>query len=277
MDRKLLKAQAKESVANARGNAKIVTLLFLVALVVLEGLSLGVSELLDRTRGTHQYLSQTLSSGVRTYVLIMAIGLACQLVMVLFYLGYQSVALRICDQEEFDRGSLLDGFRIWGRGLMLYVYISLLLALWGSLLSIPASYVLVALYQAGVLNEMGMANVMMVIVAVVMAIWSYRYRMAYFLLLEDPEKPVRQILNEAKAINQTHRWHLFLLDMSFVPWLLLCVLTCGILLIWKLPYIITTYAHTYRFLQEDYREKQIRLEAMLEEQRRRWDPNYPES
>jgi uncharacterized membrane protein len=43
---------------------------------------------------------------------------------------------------------------------------------------------------------------------------------------------------------------LFLLDLSFLPWLVLCACTGGILLIWKLPYIVTTYAHAYATLQE---------------------------
>ena len=92
-------------------------------------------------------------------------------------------------------------------------------------------------------------------------------------LLDGPEKSVRQIISEAKAINQTHRWQLFVLDLSFLPWLLLCSLTCGVLLIWKLPYLAATYAHAYRHMLDDYAIRQRRMEELLAEQQERFRQN----
>ena len=75
------------------------------------------------------------------------------------------------------------------------------------------------------------------------------------------------------AINTPRRGELVLMDLSFVPWALLCTLTCGVLLIWKLPYMVCTYAHAYRYMLEDYGVRQQRMEQLLAEQRERFGEN----
>ena len=103
------------------------------------------------------------------------------------------------------------------------------------------------------------------------AVISYRYRMVYFLLLDQPETPVRVLASKAAAMNRPHRISLFLLDLSFAPWVLLCLLTCGILFVWKLPYMAATYAHAYAFMEKDYEARQQRMEALLEAQKKRME------
>ena len=56
--------------------------------------------------------------------------------------------------------------------------------------------------------------------------------------------------------------------MSFIPWILLCLLTLGILAVWKLPYITATYAHCYNYMVEDFNQRQARLQELLDQQRR---------
>ena len=53
-----------------------------------------------------------------------------------------------------------------------------------------------------------------------------------------------------------------------VPWYLLCLLTLVILFIWKLPYLSATYAHAYNYMVEDFTQRQARLQAILDQQRR---------
>ena len=165
---------------------------------------------------------------------------------------------------------LLEGFRLWGKTTLLYIYVSVLLALWSTVFAMPASYTAAALYMAGTISEDTMLLLMTGYMSLVMFIFSYRYRMAWFVLLDGPEKSIRGIIAETKAINRTHRGQLFLLDVSFVPWCLLCCLTCGVLFIWKLPYITATYAHAYHHMLEDYGVRQQRLEEILAEQQERF-------
>lgn len=273
MNRRELKTTAKQSVRNARGSVKPVTLALILSVLALTALEWAVTMLSERSGGGTHYLSQAISAQTRAYVIVALVSLIFQFLLVLLAVGYQALSLRLSRNEEFSMDILLEGFRVWGRAVLLYLYISVILGLWAAILSMPPSYVLAGLYMSGSVSEDMMFLLMSGYMALVMLILSYRYRMAYFILLDSPEKSIRQIITEAKAITQTHRWQLFLLDLSFVPWLLLCVLTCGVLLIWKLPYLAATYAHAYRHMLDDYAIRQRRMEELLAEQQERFRQN----
>ena len=53
-----------------------------------------------------------------------------------------------------------------------------------------------------------------------------------------------------------YKMQYFLLQLSFIGWILLSMLTCGILNLWVLPYVVATDAHFYEFVKEEY-EKRI--------------------
>ena len=69
---------------------------------------------------------------------------------------------------------------------------------------------------------------------------AYRYRFAMLNLCENPEIGVMEALNMSKAQTGGFKWQLFVLDLSFLGWMLLCGLTLGILSIWVQPYILQT-------------------------------------
>ena len=59
-------------------------------------------------------------------------------------------------------------------------------------------------------------------------------------LCENPEMGVMEALNMSKAQTYGFKAQLFLLDLSFLGWEILCGLTLGILNIWISPYIAQT-------------------------------------
>ena len=69
---------------------------------------------------------------------------------------------------------------------------------------------------------------------------TYSYTLAEFISREHPEKTATECLNESRKLMNGHKMELFLLDFSFFGWMLLSVLTCGILYIWVLPYMYQT-------------------------------------
>ena len=270
MERRAWKAAAKASVRSARGNPKQVTLIFLLAVVGMIAAEWALSLLADNPGSGGQYLSQALSAETRAYILVFLISLVFQFLLVLLAVGYGAMALSISREEPFSLDTLLTGFRLWSRGTLLYVYLSVLIGLLSSLLSLPASYVLTGLYMAEIVSENLLIVLITVFTLLAMVVLSYRYRMVWFLLLDGPEKPVRQLVTEAKQCNRPFRWRLFLLDLSFLPWIALCLLTCGVLFIWKLPYITATYAHAYQDVLTDWEQRKRRMEALKEEQRQRF-------
>ncbi len=272
MNRRGLKEASRQCLRDAAYSTKKVTLAFLAAVIVLALLEWGAGLLVDRMGAGGRYLSDSVAASGRNYLILFLVSLVVQLVTVLLSLGYTDFSLRLSRKEDFDLSVLWSGFSLWTKAILLYLYTSVLLSLWASVFSIPVTYVLAALYAAGTIGEELLYGLMFLYMGIVMFVVSYRYRMAWYVLLDNPELSVRQIISRAKAINQVHRWQLFLLDLSFLPWMLLCVLTCGILLVWKLPYITATYAHAYNWMLEDYARRQKRLEELLEQQRLRQRP-----
>lgn len=76
----------------------------------------------------------------------------------------------------------------------------------------------------------------------------YSYRMAYFLLADNPEWSAGQALAESKKLMHGHRWRLACLDASFIGWMLLTWCTGGLGGIIVHPYMASAYAAFYEDL-----------------------------
>ena len=74
---------------------------------------------------------------------------------------------------------------------------------------------------------------------------SLSYSMSYYILAENPDMTAREALNESKAIMHGHKMDLFVLELSFIPWLLLVAVTLGIAAIWVEPYMQLTLTNFY--------------------------------
>ena len=52
--------------------------------------------------------------------------------------------------------------------------------------------------------------------------------MIFFILAENPGISVRKAMNMSKAMTKGFKWDLFVMDLSFVGWGILSLLTLGI-------------------------------------------------
>ncbi len=75
---------------------------------------------------------------------------------------------------------------------------------------------------------------------------SYEYKMIPYLLAENPELTVSEIFGMTKKIMDGNKMDTFVLDLSFLPWILLSAMTCGILsVVYVAPYIALTNTELY--------------------------------
>lgn len=58
---------------------------------------------------------------------------------------------------------------------------------------------------------------------------SYEYRLIPYLLAENPQMDQEQVFAASKRMMQGNKWKAFLMDLSFLGWRILSVLTLGIL------------------------------------------------
>jgi len=105
--------------------------------------------------------------------------------------GYMSCCLKTARGQGGNYKDLLDGFLFFGKIILIWLMVTILTALWSLLFIFPG------------------------IVA------AYRYRQAYYILLDAPEKGVFRCIRESKQLMAGNKLDLFLLDLSFLGWFLL--------------------------------------------------------
>ena len=71
------------------------------------------------------------------------------------------------------------------------------------------------------------------------------YSQATYILAENPGIGAREAINRSKAMMDGHKMDLFVLNLSFIGWYLLCGITFGIAAIWVIPYVNATMTNFY--------------------------------
>lgn len=123
--------------------------------------------------------------------------------------GYVNSLLRFHKgQEESVKEMFNIGFKEdYARAFIVQLLVGLFVFLWALLLIIPG------------------------------IIMAYAYAMTPFIAEENPELSSMECITKSKEMMSGHKLELFLLDLSFIGWLLLGFITCGIGLLWVMPYM----------------------------------------
>lgn len=79
----------------------------------------------------------------------------------------------------------------------------------------------------------------------------YSYGMTFYISKDHPELSADECIEESMKMMYGHKMKLFLLDLSFIGWAFLCLLTLGIGFLWLYPYIETSHAVFYKELKAE--------------------------
>ena len=75
---------------------------------------------------------------------------------------------------------------------------------------------------------------------------SFSYRMVPYILAQEPEISGREAINRSREMMDGQKWNAFVLDLSFILWILLSIVTLGIVAVFYVdPYIYATNAELY--------------------------------
>lgn len=128
------------------------------------------------------------------------------------------------ERKNIEIACLFDGFkdfgRIWGTGILVTIYTML----WTLLLVIP-----------GIIK-------------------GYSYAMTPYLLKDEPELKYNAAIEKSMRMMNGHKMKLFLLDLSFIGWALLCILTLGIGFLFLNPYVVSAKAAFYEDLKAELKD-----------------------
>lgn len=80
---------------------------------------------------------------------------------------------------------------------------------------------------------------------------SYSYAMTEFILKDNPEMKNNAAIEKSMAMMQGKKMKLFLLDLSFIGWIILALLTLGLGFVLLVPYMYTARAAFYEDLKAE--------------------------
>lgn len=278
IDRKALKASAREAMREAKPHPVWVTLAASAILAVLMGLSMYLSGTFE----TYRELWQGLMNGDLTASVptdsVSGFGsflvLALEIMAAVISVGYVLYCLRVSRRIRASVGDIFDAFGIFLRALVIRVMRGLVLFVWELAialgLSVLMSLVLViAIPDAPVEAIYALADSPWILAVsaalyIPMFIVSYFYRLADYFMLDNPGMSCVQCLTMSRMAMRGHKWELFRLDLSFIGWYLLSVIPFAAL--WVQPYVKITEAAYYNalapgFLQDLERRLQARMQA----------------
>lgn len=93
-------------------------------------------------------------------------------------------------------------------------------------------------------------------------IFAYAYSMASYVLADNPQLGPVAALKKSYAMMRGNKWRLFCLEISFIGWAFLAVLTCGIGVLWLNPY--TSAAQSAFYLEISGRAEELENARMQE-------------
>lgn len=140
-------------------------------------------------------------------------------------LGLHSYFINLQRKDDSGVENLFQYFSIFGRALLLRLYMWLLVFLWSLLLVIPG------------------------------IIAAYRYSMAPYLMSQNRELTATEAVNLSKQMTYGHKGRLFCLDISFIGWIILGGITFGLGMLVVIPYILSSRAAFFLDLNYHYQQE----------------------
>ena len=77
---------------------------------------------------------------------------------------------------------------------------------------------------------------------------SYSYSMTYYIMIDNPNMSSSDAIKKSKEMMKGHKMQLFMLDLTFIGWILLGILSLGIGMFWVNAYMETAHARFYEAL-----------------------------
>lgn len=146
------------------------------------------------------------------------VGVCASALLIIAYSYLFAVLSHTKDKQSLS--VFMQGFSLWLDGLLGFFWFMLWTVFWTCLFIIP-----------GIVK-------------------MYSYRQMFFIIAEARDIDVRKAMNLSKKISRGHRMSLFLMDLSFLGWLFLTVLTGGILGLWVIPYITMTNVNAFHSMKK---------------------------
>lgn len=164
------------------------------------------------------------------------ITLIISFVVIPLALGTIIYFLSFAKNEEPKISAIFDGYKnsFWN-SILANILISIYTFLWSLLLIIP-----------GIIESIG-------------------YSMTFFILAENPKMSASIAITKSQELMKGHKWDYFVLQLSFIGWVILAMFTCGIGSFWLTPYMQIATSYFYLQIKDEYEENSLTNSITLEQ------------
>lgn len=251
VDRKQLKIEARQAIAAAKPAPFWVMLAMYGISCVLSILSMSLDGTLNAARtmyaaalrGEMVYAEPQALGGIVGWLLTMAV----QIMIWELAVGLSLYTLRVWRREKAGCGDLFDSFGVFFRSIWIQILPAFFIGLWGLIYVLPVSTFIML---TG--NAWWVLIGAPLLAPTVMA--TYAYQQSVYLMLDNPGLSCLQCVRLSREIMRGHKWEAFVLELSFLGWLLLCLIPVAgwILFLWVAAYMRVTNAGFYEKLMVHY-------------------------
>lgn len=141
--------------------------------------------------------------------------------------GFAVWFLRLIRNRDINYGRLFDGYKDFGRIFLAGILVMICEAIGFALLIVPGIIV------------------------------SLLFSQTCFILKDDPQISATDAMKRSMEMMKGHKMELFILWLSFIGWVILALLTCGLGTLFLYPYLYTTLAHYYEDLKAESQEPEF--------------------
>jgi len=225
LSRAELKEKAKEKLNGNWGNPLVTTLIYLLISIAasyigatilgfVAGIAIGGIGILIRNYELMSTMAELTGNLISFIVSIFIAPLT---------VGFLSYFLMFVKGEDAQLNNLFDGYKkSFGNSALAALLMGVYIFLWTLLLIVP-----------GIIK-------------------TYAYSMVQFIIADDPTISASEALKKSEEMMKGHKWEFCVLQLSFLGWELLAILTCGIGFLWLTPYMQSTYSNYYINLKAEY-------------------------
>lgn len=161
------------------------------------------------------------------------------LIQMILTCGQLRLHLNIAEKRPYQFSDIFFSFRNYPQKIV-GAYLLLFLFMIPAVLPGSVLLTLALLLFSDSAPFMGLAVIVLLAGAIFDIRIALQYGLIFFMLAENPNASVRATFRKSKSIMEGNKLRLFYLQLSFLGFYLLAVLSCGIGMFWVMPYMQQT-------------------------------------
>lgn len=151
------------------------------------------------------------------------------------------------------------GFSVYLNIVKVQFFKTLFLFLWAMAGVVPVCIIAVvfsmmAVSEHAIIAVLVLSYILLILALIPMLYKNYQYMMIDYILTDNPEISWREAFSKSKTMSKGNVYRMFKLNLSFIGWIMLGTLLCGVGAVLVLPYINMTFSMLY--LELDYHKNE---------------------